>query len=533
MTIRRHGPSLACLATLIGLAGCKVTRDDIEYWKGTVKGPGKIVAVLRSERYPMELRIEAALALVEMERTDIDGVARLGDELGRLDVATRTAVVEGLVPRLEAILRGEDGSQGAGPATGVPPGTQIRAKDAAFLITSHAGPAARQRLVEAMLRWFIVDFEGRNLTGQHSGQQVVESLGAPAAAMLVDALGPDGSNESLVRLAQLIKQYGDPETRARAAQRLVQVEAEIQSPAYLDRLAARIREQLEARRQTVDPAQVAASARATREERINAGVLPAMQHLASEPSVAERLLAIASVSDTSPAGVERRVRALRALGQSATRAHLDRLLALALDPAAPVPVRDEAFDRIGDIGSPDAIPRLWPLLENAATQGTDAEKERAQRLRWRAGELILHLGGGRVVAEFFNRLPTAEGVAYEPEELEGYAQRLSLMTPPPTDFVRAQLQSPDWWDRVIALRFLERRGTQADAAAMARLERDGTQVAGKHWRNFEQSTVGHVATAALRAMRERLAEPTAPTEEPRPGADGGGARPATAMQQTP
>ena len=69
-----------CALLLLGLfasAGCKVTADDIEYWKGTVKGPGKIVAVLLAERYPMELRTQAALALVEMERTDVNGVGEL------------------------------------------------------------------------------------------------------------------------------------------------------------------------------------------------------------------------------------------------------------------------------------------------------------------------------------------------------------------------------------------------------------------------------------------------------------------------
>ena len=86
-----------------------------------------------------------------------------------------------------------------------------------------------------------------------------------------------------------------------------------------------------------------------------------------------------------------------------------------------------AFDRVGDIRSPEAIPQMWPLVQD----GSDAN----QRVRWRAAEMILAIGGREVVREFFERLPVAEAIKYEPEELEGYATRMSQMTPPPTELV--------------------------------------------------------------------------------------------------
>src|SRR5690606_14934074 len=52
--------ALACVAA----AGCKVTREDIDYWTGTQKGPGKIVAVLLADKYEDDLRAYAGLALV-------------------------------------------------------------------------------------------------------------------------------------------------------------------------------------------------------------------------------------------------------------------------------------------------------------------------------------------------------------------------------------------------------------------------------------------------------------------------------------
>ena len=34
------------------LAGCQVDSDDVQQWKGTVKGPTRLVAVIGSDRYP-------------------------------------------------------------------------------------------------------------------------------------------------------------------------------------------------------------------------------------------------------------------------------------------------------------------------------------------------------------------------------------------------------------------------------------------------------------------------------------------------
>jgi hypothetical protein len=143
----------------------------------------------------------------------------------------------------------------------------------------------------------------------------------------------------------------------------------------------------------------------------------------------------------------------------------------------------------------------------------------AKRLRWRAGELILSIGGSAVVAEFLTRLPSGPAnIEYEPEELEGYAQRISQMSEPPTPLMARQLTSAQWWNRVIALRFIERRGTAADAAQLQSRVSDRTPLSGDHWRDLRPvaDTVGKVAEAALRGLRERLAAPAAATPSTAP-----------------
>ena len=102
---------MVALALLALATGCKVTSDDVEHWKGTVKGPGKIVAVVLAEKYPMELRMRAALALVEMERSDVDGLAELQRALQRLPEATQREMIDGITPGLIPLMQG----QGAAP----------------------------------------------------------------------------------------------------------------------------------------------------------------------------------------------------------------------------------------------------------------------------------------------------------------------------------------------------------------------------------------------------------------------------------
>jgi hypothetical protein len=250
-----------------------------------------------------------------------------------------------------------------------------------------------------------------------------------------------------------------------------------------------------------------------RETFINDGALPAMKHLADQPVVAERLLTIAGTNVASPEMTERRRRALSAMEGKARPEHLQRLLQLATSNDVPTPVRDYAFDRVGDLRDPSAIPPMWPMV-----QGTD------QRLRWRAGEMILAIGGPNIVGEFFSKLPAPGEEGYAPEELEGYATRIGQMTPLDTitPLMRNQLSSPEWYKRIIALRFFERKGVQADMADMQRLTSDTATVTGPPRSWPEGTTVGRVATEAVEGMRQRLAQAApgggAPAPAPAPPA---------------
>jgi len=494
---------LPCLLVPV-LAGCVVTAEDVEAWKGTVKGPGKIVAVVLADKYNDQLRTRAALALVEMERQDVDGVQELQRALQRLDPAKRSQIIDGMVPGLEGLMRGTNRAQPS--AEDGPSSTQIRAKDAAFLLIAHASPATRVRLTQAVIGWYVEDFNGRSLAGNYSAEQVVNSLGAPAASLLVDALNAHLPQQALVKLSELISKLADAPSKARAATQLVAIEREMESEPFVEWIKATARDQLRqnAPGQPLDEGRIATIAALNRENFINDGALPAMKFLSTESVIVDRLLEIAEARSTDDKMTERRKRSLMALEGAVGAQHMQRLLTLALDANAnnPDAVRDYAFDRVGDIRSPAAMVQLWPLVQNAAQQ----------RQRWRAGEMVLAIGGPAIVAEFFSKLPAANGTAFAPEELAGYAQRMAQMTPLPTDIVRAQLNSPNWWARVIALRYFERKGGLSDVPQMERLKTDSAACTGPGWE--PSYTVGKVAESAIGALLERLGtaggQPAAP-----------------------
>ncbi len=478
------------LLAAIAAAGCKVSQSDVDTWKGTVKGPGKMVAVMLADKYDLDLRAYAALGLVDMDRHDVDGVAELLDAIQKVDSATRDKMIAALVPGLIKQMQAPDPT--SNPSDG-PPARQVRAKDAAFALIADASPDSRKALTEAVMHWYMADFNGRSLSGNYSAEQVVRALGSPAAKMLVDGLSARLPQQALAKLAELIGQLGDADAKQRAGQKLVAIEAEMRGPDFLNWLKGEIAKQLGSAGGAGDAARIEKTAELNREKFIDDGAIPAMAYLADQPEVGARLLAIAS--DKNPALTERRTRALQALEGKVNESQLQPLLALALDPSSPASVQDYAFDRVGDIRSPKAIPPMWPLVQDAAKQ----------RERWRAGELVLAIGGSGVLSEFFAKLPRGADVRYEPEELEGYAGRMGQMIPLPTAIARSELSSPNWWDRVIALRFFQRKGTDADIAQMSRLLQDKTAVKGKNW--APGTTVGQVAKQAIDGLRERLGKP--------------------------
>src|SRR5689334_13860126 len=166
--IHHHIFSWALAASVAGVMGCRTSVDDVHRWANTQQGPRKIVAVMTHDKYPDDLRVEAAMTLVRMKprsgrRVGIDElVAGLGD----LPAANRTKIVSGMLPLLEKEIA-------KAPPPEPPPGsaretdTTFPYKDAAFALLTSQGeamignPAERQRVKDTLASWAFADFSGR------------------------------------------------------------------------------------------------------------------------------------------------------------------------------------------------------------------------------------------------------------------------------------------------------------------------------------------------------------------------------------
>lgn len=515
---RELGQGVALLLALSAVAGCHVSRADIAYWARTQKGPSKIVAVLLEETYPTELRVDAALALIEMERNDVDGIQELSRAIDRIsadDPEHLGAIVEGLVPELVGFLTPDGRTAQTGHRGAAPAALEVRAKDAAYIVAAHASSRSKARLGHAMLSWFSADFPRRAVVGVVSAEQVAEAFGEPGVLMLVRAMTERVPKE-LPRMAERVAELGSAEAKAAAAERLVAVERAMESPDFLGWLEGQIRRAAARDGRGRTAAHVKLTAASSRERFIDEGALSAMRFLADEPVIAERLLQIAE--SRAPGALEgelleafeaRRVRALSALDGKVRPEHAPRLLPLALGADLPLALRRVAFDRLIEARDIGAIAPMWPLVQAAAT--TDAsreERERVRLVRMKAVEVVLALGEGESVPRLLRRLPRGNAASYEPEELALYARRLAEMGEPPEADLRAELESPIWWRRALAIIFLEEAGRSSDVPLLEALTGDGAPTVGEGWSHGEpaRKTVGQVAAASVARLRERLAK---------------------------
>src|SRR4051812_44028338 len=189
----RFLPAIVLFGALCATAttGCRTDSGNIKAWASKSQGPRKLVAVLTHEKYPIDLRIEAALTLISMKprggrRIGIQGTDEqpgLIDALAQMQPAPRSAIVTRLVPKLqEEMLKPLPAAQ-AGQAV---VDQTIPYKDAAFALLTHDDGALltddglRKGLRATLATWTATNFAERlDDTSQMFGmEQVLRELKA-------------------------------------------------------------------------------------------------------------------------------------------------------------------------------------------------------------------------------------------------------------------------------------------------------------------------------------------------------------------
>jgi hypothetical protein len=467
--------SAIAIAAALGLGGCRTSSEDIERWATTVQGPRKLLAVLTHDKYPLELRVDAALALISMKprsgrRVGIQGSddqPALVEALSQLPPAQRTAIVNRLIPRLlEEMKRPPPVAQGGQAAPADP---SVPYKDAAFSLLTHnsgslitdASQAAAMR--EALASWATTNFSERldDSSQLYGIEQMMRVLKADGVRALPALMAPGAPK--IDRVAELVADFGDPATRLEASQKLVAVAKEVNSEAWIKQKAPAVEAANRASKLNPTPDQFRKQLVQFQEEEL-LRVFASMKKMGGKP-VVDYLLAFAQDKTQSD---KRRATALAALQGNLERnnpVQADIVLTLASAPDTPDQIRDVAFQRVGEFPRQSIVQKLYGFF-----------KHENWKVRWVAAELVLKTSDTSELPEFFSKLGQADGFAIT-EPLR-YGALIAAMkgTPPPKDIVD-KYTAPAYpvQVRMSALGYYFDSGTSADLPKVQAYATDRTK----------------------------------------------------------
>ena len=470
----RFVAAVTVAAVLALTSGCRTSEDDIHRWANTAQGPRKLVAVLTHDKYPIDLRIDAAEALVSMKprggrRIGIQGTDEqegLVDALAQMAPAPRAALLGKLIPKLQAEMAKPAPVQVVGqPAQA---DTSVPYKDAAFAILTHEDGAlvpdeALKKSVRASLAaWCSADFADRlDDSSQLFGvEQVLRELKADGVRGIPDLMLPGAAK--MDRMADLVAELGDPETKQRASQKLVDVAKNVSSDAWV----ASKRPGVEAanKQSKLNPSedQLKAQLAQYQEEEL-LRVFGSMKKMGGKPVVTYLL---GFVQDKN--GIEKR----RAAAMAALQGNLDRnnaeqaqvTLTIAGDAATPDSLRDVTLQRVGEFPRAMVVEKLYDLFKNDNW-----------KVRWVAASLVLKMSDASQIPEFMAKLGQAEGLAIT--EPLTYGGLFADLKGPPTPAELADKFSATGNSvpaRLTALSYYYSAGVPADLAKVAAFEKDST-----------------------------------------------------------
>jgi hypothetical protein len=467
--------STLLLVSLVAAAGaqtgCAVSENDVHRWERTERGPEKLVAVLTHDKYSMQLRTEAALSLIRMKPRAGKriGIDQLIAAMASLDEDARRKIVIGMTPDLVKEID-------APPPTKKPDGTMdpdttVPWKDAAFALLSHDPPLvadekSKTDLTAALIKWGQTDFEDRidNSLQAYGVEQMMRFFGAPAVRGLPALMTEQSSKVD--RMASLVADLGDAQTKEKASLQLVALARNIDSPAWIAKEKPLVEEANKRSGAKVSEQQLAQQLDKFQEQELTK-IFTSMKKVGGRP-VIDYCLAFAANGKNSE---ERRKAALAALENRIDKnahADVDKIFAVAKDESTPDSVRDLAFARLGELPKDEIVPKLYTLFT--------AKK---WKVRWVSATLVLKTMSTKDLPEFMHHLPTTPAQKMGLNEPIMYGPAIAKMDakggPSPRDAITPYLSSKELGPRLTALGFFY-EGKKADLPVVQSHEGDKSPV---------------------------------------------------------
>jgi hypothetical protein len=449
---------LASLAAAGSVAGCRVGSKDVKRWGMTEHGPDKLIAVVSHEKYDWNLRVEAGLELLTMKPRNGRriGITRLVEAMALLSPEERKALVGRMAPTLVAQMKVPPP---AAAGANAPADPSYPYKDAAMAMLTYdkavlvADDAARKQLTDALIDWSQHDFERRidNTTQMFGMEQMMRAIGPAAAKGLPALITPESTKFD--RIATIVAELGDDATKQATAQKLVELAKYTASQTWVDKAKPGVEEANKVSKITASPAQLAAQLAQYQDEALTK-VFAAIKKVGTRPAV-DYCLGVGADKSQSE---KRRQAALAALEGRLDRNNpgdVERILAIAAAEDTPDPVRDLAFQRVGEMPRDQVIGKLYTLF--------GAKK---WKVRWVSASLVLTMSSTTQLAEFMSKLPPGPAAGFALTEPMTYGAKIEKMAvkdgKSPRDAVMAFLKNPSVAVRTTALGYFYANGKAAD-----------------------------------------------------------------------
>ena len=458
-------------AAAFGSAGCRVTEKDIHRWEQTEQGPDKLVAVLTHDKYDWPLRVDAAAGLIRMKpRTGRRiGIGKMTEAAAMLPPDDRKKLVGGLIPILTAeMAKPPTSQQGLAPGENRITDTSIPYKDGAFALLTYdkaelvSDPEHRKLLRDALGSWAIADFDKRvAISAQLYGlEQVFRHLGAEGVRKLPGLISADSTYD---RMAGLIAELGDAQTKEAGSTALVKLAQSVESPKWIEQKRAAVIESNKAGGYNPPEAALMRQLSDFQEEQV-IKVYASMKRVGGRPST-EYLLGVANAKDKPE---KRRQGALAALEGRLDRTNpqdIARIVSVAAAEDTPDAVRELAFVRTSELPREQVVPKLYELFGS-----------KRWKIRWVAGSTILKTSSAKDVPEFLSKLPpNAAGMSVN--EPLTYGGLIGQMKPAPSkEQMAAELKSSQLANKLVGLGYFYQYGRVADVPTVQAHEGEKTPV---------------------------------------------------------
>ena len=469
--------ALATVAT--SFLGCAVTPSDLERWEKTSEGPKRLSAVVLFDKYPQPLRVDAAMALINMkpqkgQRVGIDRLVkgslacdsawmeRKQDEpcsKTSLSPETRAKLLEALVPRIiEELKKAPPQLAQNGQAA---PDPSYKYKDAAQMLLTYdktplvSDPALKQQLLDALRDWAMIDFTRKlnDQTQMYGMEQLLRLIGPTSVEKLPTVMDRNAIRD-LSKMADLIDKLADQKTKEEASKKLVEIVDYISSDQWRKDKEPEVNAANEARQLKPTEKQFIQQLSEYQEETITK-IFVAMKKVGGQASTSYCL----KLGADKNRSVKLRTGALTALENRIDKKDAEsikRLVELAKAKEAPDAVVDLAFRLLKQLPRDSVVKQLYPLL--------DIEDWKVRRL---AGTTILQMSKVEHIAEFMEELGKRAKKNFNPMEARAYAAYIAeLKDGSPLEKLKPYFKSERVTTRVTALSYYLVNGSKLDVATV-------------------------------------------------------------------